>query len=314
MPRVRVALESTVIAHGLPRPVNLASARACEAAVRASGAEPATVALVDGSVRIGLTDAELESLATRLDVAKVSLQNLAAVCASGAWGATTVASTAHLAARHGILVFATGGIGGVHREAERTFDVSADLTALATTPLVTVCAGAKSILDLPRTLELLETLGVPVIGWQTDEFPGFYTRTTGLGVTVTAESEKDVARIASAHWALGCRSAVLVVVPCPVSAAIPGVEIDGYVAEALAAAAESGIRGAAVTPFLLARVADSSGGRALAANLALLENNARIAGRIAVAFDQSQERPGGRGRRGPTESTESQRTQRRDFS
>ncbi len=287
---VRVALESTVIAHGLPRPENLSSARACEAAVRESGAEPATVAIVAGDVRIGLTQSELEALASRTDVAKVSLQNLGAVCASGAWGATTVATTAHLAARHGIHVFATGGIGGVHREADRTFDVSADLTTLATTPVVTVCAGAKSILDLPRTLELLETLGVPVIGWQTDEFPGFYSRDTGLGVTARAESEVDVVRIALAHWASGCRTSVLVVAPCPPSKAIARDEIDGAVNDALAAASETGVRGSAVTPFLLARVAASTGGRALAANLALLENNARIAGRIAVSLDRGKAR------------------------
>lgn len=285
MPRVRVALESTVIAHGLPRPENLASARACEAAVREAGAEPATVAIVGGEVRIGLSDVELTELATRPDVAKVTLQNAGAVCASGGWGATTVAATAHLAARDGIRVFATGGIGGVHRDAGRTFDVSADLTALATTPIVTVCAGAKSILDLPRTLELLETLGVPVIGWQTDEFPGFYCRQTGLAVTSRVESADDVARMASTHWALGCRSAVLVVVPCPEPQAIPRAVIDDIVDEALAAAAKAGVRGAAVTPFLLAHVAGSTGGRALAANLALLDQNARIAGHIAVALD-----------------------------
>lgn len=288
MPRVRVALESTVIAHGLPRPENLASARACEAAVRESGAVPATVAIVGGNVRIGMSGDELSELASRPDVAKVTLQNLGAVCAAGGWGATTVAATAHLAARDGIRVFATGGIGGVHRGAERTFDVSADLTALSTTPIVTVCAGAKSILDLPRTIELLETLGVPVIGWRTDEFPGFYTRETGLAVTARAETEEEVARVASAHWSLGSRSAVLVVVPCPEPAAIPGGEIDRCVSEALAAAAESGVRGAAVTPFLLARVAGATGGRALAANLSLLEQNARLAGRIAVALQNPE--------------------------
>ena len=282
---MRVALESTVIAHGLPRPENLASALACEAAVRESGAEPATVAIVGGEVRVGVGGDELGELAARPDVAKVTLQNLGAVCAAGGWGATTVAATAHLAARDGIRVFATGGIGGVHRGAERTFDVSADLTALANTPIVTVCAGAKSILDLPRTLELLETLGVPVIGWRTDEFPGFYSQETGLGVTARAESEADVARVSSAHWALGCRSAVLVVVPCPEPQAIPREVIDDIVDLALAAAAKAGVCGAALTPFLLAHVATSTGGRALAANLALLEQNARIAGRIAVAME-----------------------------
>lgn len=284
MPAVRVALESTVIAHGLPRPANLESARACESAVRESGSEPATVAILDGTVRIGLSAAELEAFASRTDAAKVSLQNLGVACRPGQWGATTVAATAHLAARAGIRVFSTGGIGGVHRDAESSFDVSADLAALAITPIVTVCSGAKSILDLPRTLEMLETLGIPVIGWQTDEFPGFYTRATGLGVTATADSADDVAEIAAAHWSLGCRAAVLVVVPCPEAAALESVDVDAIIDEALAAASAAGIRGAAVTPFLLARVAERSGGRALAANLALLENNARIAGRIAMAM------------------------------
>lgn len=291
MGAVRVALESTVISHGLPRPANLVSARACEAAVRESGAEPATIAIVDGSVRIGLADRELESLAGRTGVAKVSLQNLASVCGSGGWGATTVAATAHLAARAGIRVFATGGIGGVHRSAETSFDVSADITALGTTPIVTVCSGAKSILDLPRTLEVLETLGIPILGWRTDAFPGFYTRSTGLGVTAAVVTAEDVARIAAAHWDLGGRTAVLVVVPCPESAAIASGEIDSIVDEALVAAEDQGVRGPALTPFLLGRIAEQSGGRALAANLSLLENNARIAGSIAVAIaDRFQER------------------------
>lgn len=283
---VRVALESTVICHGLPRPLNLATARACESAVRTAGARPSTIAIVEGSVRIGLSDNELAELSTRLDVAKVSLQNLGTVCASGRWGATTVAATAHLAVRDGIRVFSTGGIGGVHRDAETSFDISADLTAVSSTPILVVCSGAKSILDLPCTIEVLETLGVPVVGWRTDEFPGFYARETGLGVTARAESAEDIAEIASAHWALGCRTAVLVVVPCPEAAAIARSEIDAIVDEALAESYRQGVRGAATTPFLLAHVAQATGGRALAANTALLENNARIAGLIAVALDR----------------------------
>jgi pseudouridine-5'-phosphate glycosidase len=279
-----VALESTVIAHGLPRPQNLEAALACERAVRESGARAATVAVVAGRPVVGLSEAELRELAARDDVAKVSLHNLGVVAARGQWGATTVASTLHLASRAGLRVFATGGIGGVHRGAERHFDVSSDLAALATTPMITVSAGAKSILDLPRTVEALETLGVPVVGFGTDELPAFYARTSGLPVTARADTPDEVARIASAHWALGRSSAVLVVVPCPEHAAIPADEIDGIVEAALEEAAAAGIAGARVTPFLLSRVAERTGGRSLAANLALLENNARVAGRVAVAL------------------------------
>jgi pseudouridine-5'-phosphate glycosidase len=279
----KVALESTVIAHGLPRPQNLEAARLCERAVRASGAEPATVAVVAGRPVVGLDEEEIVELASRDGVAKVSLQNLGAVVARGAWGATTVAATIHLSARAGIRVFATGGIGGVHRGAERSFDVSADLTALATTPVIAVCAGAKSILDLPKTLETLETLGVPVVGYETDELPAFYARTSGLRLALRADSPGEVARIASAHWSLGLRSAILVVAPCPETAAIPSDEISRAIDSALDDASAAGVSGAALTPFLLARVTAATSGRSLVANLALLENNARLAGRIAVA-------------------------------
>jgi pseudouridylate synthase len=281
---MKVALESTVIAHGLPRPWNLDSARACESAVRESGAEPATVAIVAGTPRVGVTDEELVELASREDVAKVSLQNLGAVVARGEWGATTVSATLHLSARAGIRVFATGGIGGVHRGAELSFDLSADLLALSRTPVITVCAGAKSILDLPKTLEALETLGVPVVGYGTSELPAFYSRSSGLRLALRADLPEHVAAIASAHWALGLSSAVLVTVPCPEEAAIPAAEIEAAIDEALAGAATDGIRGAALTPYLLSHVAAATSGRSLKANLALLENNARVAGRIAAAF------------------------------
>lgn len=281
---MHVALESTVIAHGLPRPQNLESARACERAVRESGASPQTIAIVAGRPTIGLADAELEELATRDDVEKVSLHNLGIVVSRGLWGATTVAATLHIVERTGISVFATGGIGGVHRGDGRSSDVSADLTALATKPIVTVCSGAKSILDLPRTIEALETFGVPVIGFGTDEFPAFYSRESGLGVTDSAETAEEIAEIASAHWALGLRSAVLVAVPCPEEVAIPAKEVDEAVDAALAAAA--GVGGAELTPFLLSHVAERTKGRSLRANLALLENNARIAGRIAMALSE----------------------------
>jgi pseudouridine-5'-phosphate glycosidase len=281
---MRVALESTVIAHGLPRPRNLEAARACERAVRESGAEPATVAVVEGRPVVGLSDEQLVELASRDEVAKVSLQNMGVVAARRQWGATTVAATLHLAAREGVRVFATGGIGGVHRGAELSFDLSADLTALATTPLVTVSAGAKSILDLPRTLEALETLGVPVVGYGTDELPAFYSRSSGLGVTARADTPDEVARIAAAHWGSGVGTSVLVVVPCPAHAAIPAADMEGAIERALAEATAAGVAGARLTPFLLSRVAEATGGRALAANLALLENNARVAGHIAMAL------------------------------
>jgi pseudouridylate synthase len=284
---MRVALESTVIAHGLPRPWNLENARACERAVRASGAEPATVAVVGGNARVGLAEAELVELASRDDVAKVSLQNLGAVAARGEWGATTVAATLHLSARAGVRVFATGGIGGVHRGAELSFDLSADLLALSRTPVVTVCAGAKSILDLPKTLEALETLGVPVVGYGTNELPAFYSRSSGLRLGIRADSPDDVAAIAAAHWSLGLSSAVLVTVPCPEEAAIPADEIERAIDDALRGAATDGVRGAALTPYLLSHVAAATAGRSLKANLALLENNARVAGGIAVALARS---------------------------
>ncbi len=283
---MHVALESTVIAHGLPRPQNLESARACERAVRESGASPQTIAIVAGRPTIGLAEAELEELATRDDVEKVSLHNLGIVVSRGLWGATTVAATLHIVERTGISVFATGGVGGVHRGEGRSSDVSADLTALATKPIVTVCSGAKSILDLPRTVEALETYGVPVIGFGTDEFPAFYSRESGIGVTDRAETAGEIAEIASAHWALGLRSAVLVAVPCPEEVAIPAAEVDAAVDAALDAAAAAGVGGAELTPFLLSRVAERTAGRALRANLALLENNARIAGRIAMALSE----------------------------
>jgi pseudouridine-5'-phosphate glycosidase len=281
---MRVALESTVIAHGLPRPTNLECARACEAAVRESGAEPATIAIVDGRPTAGLDEQLLEALAYRDDVEKVSLRNLGAVCARGGWGATTVAATLHLAARESIPVFATGGIGGVHRGAELTFDVSADLKALSSSPVITVSAGAKSILDLPRTLEALETLGVPVIGYRTSEFPAFYSRSSGLPAPLRVDSVEEIVEIADTHWTLGLRSSVLVVVPCPEEAAIPSSEIDAAIADATSEAAQLGKTGAELTPFLLSRVAAITEGRSLKANLALLENNARVAGQIAAAL------------------------------
>ena len=279
-----VALESTVIAHGLPAPHNLETARACEAAVRESGAEAATIGIIAGEPVIGLTENQVRQIASRDGVAKVNLANLGAVIAGRRWGATTVASTLHIAAMVGIKVFATGGIGGVHRGAADSFDVSADLTALARYPLVTVCAGAKAILDLPKTLEALETLGVPVVGYQTDELPAFYSRSSGLKLDLRADSPEEVAATAASHWQLGFSTSILVVAPIPAEDEVPAEEIKHEIEQALAAAAEAGVSGKSVTPFLLSRIAARTEGRALRANIALLKNNARIAGQIACAL------------------------------
>lgn len=280
----RVALESTVIAHGLPAPHNLETARACETEVRAVGALPATIGILAGRPVIGLSEVEVAELASRQDVAKVNLANLAHVIAAEKWGATTVAGTLHLAQAEGIKVFATGGIGGVHRGAGDSFDISADLQALARYPVVTVCAGAKAILDLPKTLEVLETLGVPVVGYQTSELPAFYSRTSGLPLDLRADSAAEIARLAATHWQLGFTTGVLVVNPVPQADEVPAAEIKDAIEEALLTAAAQGVSGKAVTPFLLARIAARTEGRALRANISLLRNNARLAGEIACAL------------------------------
>ena len=274
-----VALESTLIAHGLPFPTNLETAHRLEAVVRAEGATPATIAILGGRLKVGLTDAELEYLARGGDVRKVSRRDLPIVVARSGDGATTVAATMWIAARAGIEVFATGGIGGVHRG--QPFDVSADLPELARTPVAVVCAGAKSILDLPLTLEWLETWGVPVIGYGTDEFPAFYTRSSGLPVDVRADNPQAVAEIIRAKRDLGLSSGVLIVAPVPAEAELPADVMEAAIAQALVAAETQGIRGKALTPFLLAHIAAVTGGNSLRANVALLENNAAIAARIA---------------------------------
>jgi len=274
-----VALESTVIAHGLPWPENLALARRLEAVVREEQAIPATVAVLGGRMRVGLEDAELEHLARSSSVRKLTVRDIPIAIAEGADGATTVSATMRIAHAAGIRVFATGGIGGVHR-GDHT-DVSADLPELARTPMIVVCAGAKAILDLPATLEWLETHGVPVLGWGTSEFPAFFTRSSGLPLETRVEDAAQVAAIASAAWRNGIASAVLVTVPAPEGSAMPAERMDGAIAEALARADREGVRGKATTPFLLKAVAELSGGESVAANLALLEQNARIAARIA---------------------------------
>lgn len=281
--RAIVALESTVIAHGLPFPHNLETARACEAEIRQSGAEAATIGIIGGDPVIGLSPEQVEAIASRENVVKVNLANLGACLAQQRWGATTVASSLHFAAMAGIRIFATGGIGGVHRGAGESFDISADLNALARYPVVTVCAGAKAILDLAKTMEVLETMGVPVVGYQTDELPAFYSQASGIKLDLRADTAEEVAAIADRHWQLGFSTALLVVAPVPAEAEVPAGEINTEIDAALAAAAEQGISGKAVTPFLLSRIAARTAGRALRANIALLQNNARIAGQIACA-------------------------------
>jgi pseudouridine-5'-phosphate glycosidase len=277
-----VALESTVISHGLPWPENLELARRMEATIRAGGATPATVGLLGGQIKIGLTDDEVQHLARARGVWKISRRDYAVALAQKRAGATTVAGTMMAAHWAGVRVFATGGIGGVHRGAAT--DISADLPELARTPVMVVCAGAKAILDLPATLEWLETHGVPVVGYGTDEFPAFYSRESGLRLEARADSPAEVAAIARELWGLGLTSGMLVCVPCPAEAARPAAEMESAIATALGEAEAQRVRGKAVTPFLLARVSELTHGESKAANLALLENNARVAAQIAVAL------------------------------
>jgi pseudouridine-5'-phosphate glycosidase len=276
-----VALETSVLSQGLPIPFNAEAATRMVAAIERAGAVVALTAVAAGAATLGLTAEELQRFLARDGVRKVSARDLAACVVQGADGATTVAASLTLAHRGGVEVFATGGIGGVHRDAP--FDESADLTALSRTPVITVCAGAKSILDLPATLERLETLGVPVIGYRTNELPGFFTVGTGLRVPLCADTPDDIARIARAHWSLGERSAVLVVQPPPAAAALAQDLVDAAVTGAVRDAETAGIRGAALTPYLLNAVLAATEGRSLAANLALLEANAELAAHIAVA-------------------------------
>ncbi|MEC9268913.1 MAG: pseudouridine-5'-phosphate glycosidase [Pseudomonadota bacterium] len=279
-----VALESTVIAHGLPHPDNLEAAAAMEDAVRQAGAMPATIAVLDGRIRIGLSEEDRAKLADPdAAVAKLSRRDLAACLTLNGTGATTVSATMICAHTAGIRVFATGGIGGVHRGAEVSMDVSADLLELARTPVLTVSSGAKSILDLPRTMEVLETQGVPVLGYRTDRLPAFHCRDSGLPVDAALEGPQAAARVARAHWALGL-GGLLVCNPVPEEAAIPADEVAAWVDAALAAAEQDGIAGKEVTPYLLRHIASVSGGRSLAANKALLIDNARVGGEIAVAL------------------------------
>lgn len=279
-----VALESTLISHGLPRPRNLEAARRLEAVVRAGGAMPATVGIVHGRPTIGLGDDDLALLAMTDGVRKCSRRDIGLAVARGEHGATTVAGTLALMGLAGLRVLATGGIGGVHRGAELTFDISADLVELARTPAVVVCAGAKALLDLPRTVEVLETAGVPVLGWRTDELPAFYAAVSGLPVTARADTAEEVARIARASWDLGLMGGLLLGVPPPAGATLGQAAVEAALAAALAEAERLGVRGADLTPFLLGQIAAATGDESVEANLALLEQNARVGAEIARAL------------------------------
>jgi pseudouridine-5'-phosphate glycosidase len=276
-----VALETTLVTHGLPRPEGLAVAAELERIVTEAGATPATIGILDGELHVGLDAAALARLAATPDVAKVNPGNLAAVLATGASGSTTVAATLLAAHRAGIRVFATGGIGGVHRHAEATGDVSADLVALARHPVAVVTAGAKAVLDLMRTVEMLETLGVPVIGFRTDEFPAFYSRTSGLRVDHRCDDVSTLAAVVQRHFAIGPGTGVVVANPIPAEHALPPEEIAAAIARAVAEAADRGIRGRDVTPFLLERLRELTAGRTVAVNRALLVHNAAVAAALA---------------------------------
>ena len=284
-----VALESTVIAHGLPRPQNLETARRLEQIVRNEGATPATIAIIKGRICVGLDTAELEYIANTDDVHKLSTRDLAIAVARGWDGATTVATTCWIAERAGVEVFATGGIGGVHRGALP--DISADLPELARAKLIVVCAGAKSVLDLPATREWLETHGLTVVGYACDELPAFYTRRSGLPIDVRVESAAEVVALVRARRALEMTGALLVTVPVPVESEVPAAVLQTALDEALNEAAQAHITGRELTPFLLARMSERSDGATLKANLALLENNARIAAQIATSLMSDRSKP-----------------------
>ena len=279
-----VALETTIVTHGMPYPHNVETALAVEAIVRAGGAEPATIAVLDGRIRIGLTPAEIEALAHTRDVRKLSRADLPHALVTRTPGATTVAATMICAALAGIAVFATGGIGGVHRGAETTFDVSADLDELALTPVAVVCAGAKALLDLPKTLEVLETRGVPVVAYGTDAFPAFWSRESGLPAPLRLDSPAAIAALLRRQRTLGYRGGALIANPVAPGDEIPQPEIGAHIERAVADATEARITGKAVTPYLLDRLFTLTGGRSLTTNVALIKNNAGLAAAIARAL------------------------------
>jgi pseudouridine-5'-phosphate glycosidase len=280
-----VALESTIISHGMPYPHNVEMACAVESIVRDRGATPATIAVIDGVCRVGLDRDDIEVLATRVGVHKATTRDLPWLVATKATGATTVAATMRLAALAGIRVFATGGIGGVHRGASTTFDISADLTELAATPVAVVCAGVKSILDIALTLEYLETVGVPVVVLGSDEFPAFYSRSSGQPAPHRLDTASEIAAMLDATWRdLLLSRGICIANPIPVDDEIPAAEIDGVITEALDEMSRRGIVGQAVTPFLLSRIVDHTGGRSLTANITLVKRNAALATDVAVEY------------------------------
>lgn len=287
--RPQVALESTLVAFGMPYPRSVEVGWKLARAVRSAGAEPKTLALIEGQVCVGLHDHELERIASGDDVVKLNASDLGPAMALGLTGATTVSATCALAHGAGIQVFATGGIGGVHRDAEHSYDESQDLTALARYPVAVVSSGAKSILDLPKTLERLETLGVPIIGYRTNEFPAFYCRRSGLQVAHRVDDVGLLARVVMAHWRMHPRMGILVVNPIPEEAALSADEVSGHIEQALASAHAEGIRGKKMTPWLLARLEELTGGRSVEANIALAESNARLAGELSVALYELHE-------------------------
>ncbi len=275
-----VALESTLITHGLPYPENRDTAVGMEEEVRQSGALPATICMLGGLIQVGLDNNQMETLATVKNPVKISRRDMAAAIVSKKNGGTTVSGTMEVAYKTGIRVFATGGIGGIHRG--NLQDVSADLPTLSQIPMIVVCAGAKAILDLPATREYLETMGIPVIGYQIDDFPAFYSTSSGLPVDFRSDSPAEIAQIAKTQWEFGLKATILVTVPPPAELAIPAEEIEGSILSAVKEAEEKGIKGAKVTPFLLAKVAEISHSRSMITNVALLKNNARVAGLIAM--------------------------------
>ena len=281
-----VALESTILSHGMPWPENLEFAHKVQQVVRAGGAVPATTAIIDGKLKVGLDDADIERMCRAENVEKVSRRDLPIMVATGRTGATTVATTMILASLAGIRIFATGGIGGVHRGAETTMDISADLQELAHTPVAVVCAGAKMILDIGLTLEYLETMGVPVLGMGTEDFPAFYCRKSGFGVDYAAKDELDAAKVLKAKWDLGLRGGVLIGNPVPEEYALDFDEMNAVIQRAIDSAKAEGVKGKHLTPYLLAHIVDFTGGRSLATNLQLAYNNARVASRLAVEYSK----------------------------
>lgn len=279
-----VALETTIISHGMPYPQNIEMAKEVENIIRQNGAVPATIGIMDGKIKIGLNDSELEEFATNKQVEKVSRRDFPYILSSGKIGATTVAATMIAAELAGVEVFATGGIGGVHREGEVTWDVSADLTELAQTNVAVVCAGAKSILDIGRTLEYLETQGVPVVGYQCNEFPSFYSRQSGFPVDFQLDTPEAVATMMDTKWKLGLDGGLVIANPVPEADALDYNEIEAVIQQALDEAKANNITGKRVTPFILAKVKELTGGKSLETNIALVKHNAQVAAKIAVAL------------------------------